>query len=260
MGTAVAPVHAGQVVVGIDGSEHAAAAAEWAASEAARRGVAVRLVHASFPPDAWSAAAASALLVLARGELRAAANAVRAAQPRVPVRTVLRHGHPTAVLREESVLARAVVLGARGRHGFDGLMLGSVAAGVAAHAHCPVAVIHAAPARPDGPVVLGVGEAVVGDAALEMAFDEASARMVSLVVVHEYPQLADPTGSREVAERLARWCDKYPDVPVERVELRHSPTDALLERVATAQLVVVDDRGAGGPQQLATSCRSCRLR
>jgi nucleotide-binding universal stress UspA family protein len=49
-----------------------------------------------------------------------------------------------------------------------------------------------------------------------------------------------------LAERLAGWGAKYPDVPVERAVVMDRPTHALRERSVGAQLLVVGSRGRGG--------------
>lgn len=261
--------HAGPIVVGIDGSDSAVRAAVWAAEEAARHNVALRLVHSYFqpylyyPPFATSTTANSALFAHAHGYLRSAAEAVRAVQPGVDVHTAFRYGHPAGTLLDESSTARMVVLGARGQHGFDGLPLGSVAVSVSAHAHCPVAIVRGEVTDRSLPVVVGVDGSPVSEAAIGVAFDEASTRGTSLIAVHAWTDIPDQSTvtlldspgrlqrmeddeRRLLAERLAGWQEKYPDVTVESVVTRQRPAVALLGWAATAQLVVVGSHGRGG--------------
>jgi nucleotide-binding universal stress UspA family protein len=59
--------------------------------------------------------------------------------------TVLEDRHPADALVELSSEADLVVVGARGRGGFRGLLLGSVTHALVLHATCPVVVV---PSRP----------------------------------------------------------------------------------------------------------------
>lgn len=259
-----------QIVAGIDGSDAAMTAALWAADEAARHGLSLRLVHCYYqpylyyPPLSTATTIDDALLEQATADLRDAATVVRAARPNLRVHTTFRRGHPVSGLIEEAAHARMLVIGHRGRHGFEELLTGSVAAAVPAHARCPVAVIRDNGAAATAPVVVGVDGSPVSEAAVAVAFDEAATRRTGLVAVHAWLGLLDeglPTGlpedqervaqveqeeSRVLAERLAGWQEKYPEVPVERVVVRRRADRALLERAATAQLLVVGSRGRGG--------------
>jgi nucleotide-binding universal stress UspA family protein len=164
------------------------------------------------------------------------------------------------VLVAESRQAQLVVVGDRGLGGFTGLLLGSVAVGLAAHAASPVAVVRGAAPSPDGQVVVGVDGSPTSEAALAAAYEAAAARRVRLVAVHTWWDfLIDTTlaplldweaieGDEHVllAERLAGWAEKYPDVEVRRVVARDKPAHSLLQQATGAQLVVVGSRGRGG--------------
>jgi nucleotide-binding universal stress UspA family protein len=258
------------VVVGVDGSESALRAVEWGAAEAARRGAPLRLVTAlAVPSDhlvghpGLGERFRDESEALARRALRTAASAVSGAG--VPVDTEVRVGFPVGTLVEEAHRAQVLVVGSRGRGGLAGLLLGSVAAALAAHAACPVVVVRQdAPGTSGGPVVVGIDGSPTSEAATAFAFEAAAARRARLVALHSWSDvvvdpLAMPLVDREavaegersvLAERLAGWSEKYPDVPVERVVVRDLPAHALVERSAEAQLLVVGSRGRGGAASL----------
>lgn len=254
------------VVVGVDGSEGARCAVEWAAGEASRRRASLRLVTAF----AWASDHVvghpglgeryrEEMEAVARRDLAAAE--VLAAAAGVPASTELRVGFPIGTLADEARHAQLLVVGSRGRGGVAGLLLGSVSAALAAHAACPVVVVRReAPGAAGGPVVVGIDGSPESEAATAFAFAAAAARGVALVAVHSWTDLAfDPVvaplldwaaveeGERAVlAERLAGWRAEFPDVVVEREVVRDLPTHALVERSAAAQLLVVGSRGRGG--------------
>ena len=90
-------------------------------------------------------------------------------------------------LIDASKEASMIVAGSQGVGALGRLLLGSVTTALLHHAHCPVAVIHseegAAPDS-DAPVLVGVDGSTASEAAIHLAFDEASRRGVELVVLH----------------------------------------------------------------------------
>lgn len=154
-----------------------------------------------------------------------------------------------------------IVVGSQGLGALGRLLLGSVTAGLLHHAYCPVAVIHSnADLTPvaDAPVLVGTDGSPASEAAIALAFDEASRRGVGLVALHAWSDVAvfpmlgmdwrdsEAEGHEILAERLAGFQEQYPDVRVKRVIVCDKPSRWLLEEAAHAQLVVVGSRGRGG--------------
>jgi nucleotide-binding universal stress UspA family protein len=139
------------IVAGIDGSRSARTAARWAADEAAKRGLPLRLVHmftvpvVKMPGVIPSSEAIRAGFVSRGLEwVSEAREAVLARYPDLVVEIAVREGGPVAALIQESVKATMVVLGSRGLGGFTGMLVGSTSQALIAHSECPVAVIRAA--------------------------------------------------------------------------------------------------------------------
>lgn len=131
------------ILVGVDGSEPSVAALRYAAELAAAVHAPLRVMTVwqypalipYFPPEEreQEAAAASALsisITRAIGE-----------DDTVQLSRDLLEGSPAQRLIQESRHARMLVLGTRGAGGFARLLLGSVSAACAAHAHCPVLLV-----------------------------------------------------------------------------------------------------------------------
>ncbi len=138
----------GPVVVGVDGSETSAAAVRFAAAEAEARGCELIALHtwtgpvSTGPGDMLplvydpSAVAADEQVLLAE-----AVAAVAGDHPDVPIRQEVVHGPARRILTDRSRHAQLMVVGARGRGGFAGLLLGSVSQHLIHHAECPTAIV-----------------------------------------------------------------------------------------------------------------------
>jgi len=130
---------------------------------------------------------------------------------------------------------------------------------LAAHAQCPVVVVRGPePDDPMSPIVVGVDDTPVSEAAIAFAFQAAADRGVPLIAVHTWwDTFLDQSpavlfrdeeqvyAQEQLAERLAGWSEKYPQVEVSRVVTRDRPAHLLLEQSRDAQLVVVGSRGHG---------------
>ncbi|HKS48524.1 MAG TPA: universal stress protein [Amycolatopsis sp.] len=249
----------GAIVVGVDGSEESERAVRWAATEAGLRKAHLHLVH-GFAPQleyegtglAMPQEVIASLVHAARDILDQRAATARQVAGDVPVTTETAQNLPVPLLLELSRRARMIVLGSSGSGGFTGMRIGSTASAVAAHARCPVVVVRGTAG--EGPVVVGVDGSPVSERAIAAAFDEASWRQAPLVAVHAFVDVEYISGwhateeeERAVlAESLAGWREKYPDVGVERIAVLDRPRHQLLDWSQRAQLVVVGSRGRGG--------------
>ena len=149
------------VIVGIDGSQAAIHAAEWAADEAVSRGVSLlmlAIIKATHP----SAEDYHRDVAHAETSLQAARLAVEAMGRPVKVETDILRGPPGAILVSESDDAEMICVGSVGIGRYSRALLGSTATEVAEKALCPVAVIRSQPDQP-GPdinwIVVAVSDA-----------------------------------------------------------------------------------------------------
>ncbi|MHB9756316.1 universal stress protein [Streptomyces sp. BYX5S] len=256
------------ITAGVDGSPESAAAAAWAAREAERRGLPLRLVHVGEPaPDALALGADDSALAQWAGDLLAdTEQEIAERHPGLAVTTdVLDGDGPAESLLGAARDADCLVLGSRGHGVLVGFLLGSVGQQVIARADSPVVLVRAgdeASADASGrDVVVGQeGDPEDSAAAMEFAFSTARARGVAVRAVRAWSlppvfayspgslQLLDDAGGIEPYERkalaaaLAPWRDRYPDVRVrEHVEIG-SAGQVLLSVASEAQLLVVGRR------------------
>ena len=135
------------VVVGVDGSEGASVALEFAAREAAMRNARLRIVAAwEIPPAVLASVVAGRefyeeLQANALATVQAAVARVAELQPSVECEGRVVEGQAGNVLIDEAGDADLLVVGSRGHGGFRELLLGSVSRQVVQHAPCPVVVV-----------------------------------------------------------------------------------------------------------------------
>lgn len=270
------------ILVGVDGSAESTKAAQWAAKTAEVEGAGLKIVAAYttttsdyapglvIPQDVIDA-----IRDEASGIVQEAANAAREVAPEVSLSGSIVEGDASRVLLELGEEADMIVIGTRGLGGLKGLLLGSVSTNVAAHSKGKVVVL--TDSGGDGPVVVGVEQSPVSDAAVAEAFRQAALRNTKLVAVHTWTPLdadalhgygLDPEEIEQmsqqavesVGERLGGYAEDYPDVEVERVVIPEEPSKAILDAAGNdAQLIVVGSRGRGGFKGLLLGSNSQKI-
>ncbi|WP_214110428.1 universal stress protein [Acrocarpospora catenulata] len=256
---------AGLVAVGVDGSEAATLAVDYAMDDAVRRRAALKIIHVREP---WigdlafqdAGALSDAVNQHSRAVLAAAERRARERAPGVPVITSLVTGRVTEGLRAEAEGADVLVIGGRGLGGFAGLAVGSAGLGLAGHFPGPVVVVRQLAAVSYGQVVVGYDGSYPSEAALDYAFGEAERRNARLKVIYAWQQPVfapyaegyGPVLSRlfdertaEIRRYLAPWREKNARINVDETSFAGHPIIALTENSRTADLVVVGSRGMG---------------
>lgn len=247
----------GRIVVAADGSKHANRAVSWAAEQAAleRR----------------------TLVVLTAGDVsahRTNASAVALARqvaPTLEATGLVVADDPRTALVDVARDAHLLVLGSRGRGTVRTMVLGSVSAAVSRLAPCPVVVCR--PRHDDLPgkgVLVGVDGTEDSRPVLEVAFAQASLRSQALTAVHcvwdvtaavaglrnvrveDLDLGPDDEAHRLLAESVAGFAEKYPDVPV-TMRVTHGLVDDVLGgRTAAWDLVVIGRHPLDSVRRLIT--------
>lgn len=242
----------GAVVVGVDGSEQSLVAVDWAVETARLEKRPLHVVHAhgwlrDRDPD-------SRIIETARAR-------VLRLDPTMRVTCEDVDGSGESGLIGASRWASMVCVGAHGRGGVGHRLLGSTALSVAASALCPVAVIRTLAMGDERVprIVVGVDESSGSHDAVGFAFAQADLRGVGLTAVHAW-HASDRIGlsgfitpsdkwqfeigneQAALAESLAGWTEKYPDVVLNRVSIRRSQAEAILREADGSVLIVLGSR------------------
>jgi nucleotide-binding universal stress UspA family protein len=255
-------------VIGVDGSECAANALEWAAANVTGRASDVELVTAWQTPvvGAYPMSAPMAIAIDDTDVHDAAAHDISqlAVDLRgrldVPVAALVGHGGPAQVLLEASASAGLLVMGSRGRGGFARLLLGSTSTQCATHASVPTVVVpgDAEPKRAET-ILVGCDGSPNSMVALRWAIEFASPGGTVVVAwVWDATPLAVgadafffPDASDLAAERFHHLVDTVADqaraghVTLEREFVRGTPRAALASQAENVDLVAVGARGHG---------------
>ncbi|MFV6029269.1 universal stress protein [Streptomyces sp. NPDC056264] len=220
------------IVVGLDGTEQAKAAAEWAAEEALLRGTDVHLVHAKepVPEAALSLVERESEEPWASRELMArTAGDLRERHPGLSVTSQVLSSGPVPGLVAAAEEGDLLALGSRALGSVAGYLLGSVGLTVAGVVQRPVVFVRAGvDSAPRGPVMVGADARQPVDSVLGFAFEEATRRRTQVLVVYvqQLPLHAGmgpamvpdfrlsmvPEIQRSVEVMLEPWRAKYPDV------------------------------------------------
>ncbi|MDN3027810.1 universal stress protein [Streptomyces sp. S.PB5] len=262
------------VVVGLDGSRESLAAADWAAREALRRSLPLRLVHAwegGTSPAESDLPELEAPRFWARRILRGALDRLNERYPQVYLSAdQISRPAPDALVTAGDE-AELLVLGSRAFSGFGGFMAGSVALMTVAHVNRPVVLVRADETRqdehlpdaegrpsvhtPHRAVVVGVDPASPCEDLLGFAFESAYLRSAPLTVVNAWHLPYVPTALEAKARRdirraservlgavLAPWREKYPTVEVTEVVEEGRAAQLLLQASQDAGLLAVGRR------------------
>ncbi|WP_431682244.1 universal stress protein [Kitasatospora sp. KL5] len=257
------PVGSRPIVVGVDADDPASPALAWAADEAVRRGLPLRLVHA-VPPTGRDVRGFDegqyrvALHEAGEAALGEARLAIEERYSGLDVSVVLADGQPGQVLCRRAANAEMIVLGSRGLSRIEEILSTySVTVPVTAQATCPVVVIRETEHTTQDPpfLVVGVDGSGGSAAAIDHAFDSAERRGAELhaVWVWHAPTILPidkETALQEIRRQLhaatAGRTALHPDVRVTHHVVTGHPVEELAKASEHALALIVGRRGHGG--------------
>jgi nucleotide-binding universal stress UspA family protein len=254
--------HHGWILVGVNNTPGSSAALRYAAREAERGGLDLRLVHVIpdyVPLTPMAPVVPDDLEETGREILAKAEDELGGLLPPDRVATAVLSGARVPGLLAAAEKAGLVVLGHEERSTLERLVTGSTVTGVASRAACPVVVVPAdwQPPAAVRPVVAGIKSTQHSQGLLRRAFEVAAERGAGVVLVHAWqlPQEYDDlitsrVDSREWSDRARRdiesglvpMREEYPDVPVEVRAAHGQPARVLQKASEDAELLLVARR------------------
>ncbi|MFI1154660.1 universal stress protein [Streptomyces sp. NPDC020817] len=250
------------ITVGLDGSRESLTSVAWAADEARRRGLALRLLHVwGLEPDVHSP------LIGSRprqepcdADPRSTAERIRRTHPGLDVVTQELCGEPATVLCGAAEESELLVLGFRGLGGVAGFVSGSVALSVVARTRHPVVLVPGRAPIPNDGIVLGLDLSHACDEVLDHAFSRAHRLGVPLRVLHSphaqrgpgsdaapaasamAPGAADARTARDLIQVIEQWRHAYPGLRVTGEIRPGHPARRLVKASHTASFLVMGRR------------------
>ncbi len=234
------------IIVGIDGSEAAIAAALWGVDEAIGRGRQLHLI-AVISQTHSSADDYARDLGHAEKSLKTAQLAIEAAAKSVEVTTDIERGPAATVLIEASRDAEMICVGSVGIGRYARALLGSTAADLAERAYCPVAVLRTDTEQPPVNWII-VRMTDDNDAVVEYAAWEAKLRKAPLLVLGGRPEELTEHTDGEFERRVRAWQQINPEVRVYPITTRSAIAKFLSANDERVQLAVI---GSDEADQLA---------
>ncbi|WP_328636012.1 universal stress protein [Streptomyces canus] len=255
------------ITVGLDGSPESLAAARWAADEADRRKLTLRLLHAwpllvpepaRVPSEVDQNYWAKRFVHTARAELESS-------HPGLTIIGSLVADDARKALLQAASDSELIVLGSRGLDSVGSYFLGDVSMPVVARTERPVVLVRTGygTAQPTQPtpanrVVVALKLHGSSDELLDFAFHTAAVRGVALLAVHgrsvplharvpwgvDHAVTEEMTGDaqQELSKALHRWREKYPQVDAAHAIRLETPAKAVVHAGEGAALLVVGRR------------------
>lgn len=249
------------IVVGIDGSHRAIAAALWAVDEAVGRDIPLRLVYVVEPRNEADQVLYAAH-DLATGEIatQSAIMAVQSTDQPVKIEVEIAQGSPADALIRQSCAAAMVCVGALSAHRASDRRASSTLAPLSARAHCPVTIVrqHRPANSRHGSVLIEFEDTPDCDDLLESGFQTAQLRGIDVRIFagwtnkfalgdrsYSAAETAAMTHAR-LERKLAPWRLRYPDVEASTVAVPGTVVEYLSQHGDSIQIAVVGRRRRGG--------------